>query len=501
MDIDRATSPLTVTFQIDEGVSYDIQNVVIELDPPTEDDLELPSRKRLDLVFDKRASSTKIIDAETALLRQIKNQGFANAKLGKRRVVVDHDKATMDITLRVDPGRKVYFGETTVIGNVEVETRYIRRLLAWKPGELVTPDRLEETQLSLIQSGLFNSARVEPEITADEQGRIPVRIEVSEAKHRSIEASVRYRTDEGFGGGLGWEHRNLLGTGEQLGFELDGSQIGWTLSGEAREPDFLRRRQALVIGAEVAVENTDAFDSQSIGASVGIERSVGDGMDLSAGVAFTASKVEQDGDKESFGLLSFPAGFSWDHSNNPLDPSKGGRLFIQNEPFVDVIGNDVAFNKSSIAYRRYIRLKKAKPRLILAARAKAGFIFGAERNNIPADERFFAGGGGSVRGFRFQFAGELDDENNPIGGRSLVEFAGELRSQITDTIGAAIFADSGAAYGSTVPDFEEPLRIGVGGGLRYFSPIGPVRLDVGFPLDRRSSDDAFQIYVSIGQAF
>ena len=200
-------------------------------------------------------------------------------------------------------------------------------------------------------------------------------------------------------------------------------------------------------------------------------------------------------------FLSLPARYSWDHSNDLLDPSKGGRFFIQNEPFVDVFGNDVAFNKTSVGYSRYIRLKKAKPRLILATRAKAGFIFGAARDNIPADERFYAGGGGSVRGFRFQTAGELDDNNEPTGGRSFVEFAGELRGNITDEIGAAIFADSGAAYGSTVADFEEPLRIGVGGGLRYFSPIGPIRFDVAFPLDRRESDDPFQIYISIGQAF
>lgn len=501
VDIDRTTSPTTITFQIDAGVSYDIKNVIIELDPPTEDDLDLPTPKQLGLVTDKRAASTKIIDAEAELLRRAKNQGFANAKLGERRVVVDHNTETMDITLRLAPGPKIYFGETHITGNADVETRFIQRLLAWKPGELVTPARLDETQLDLVRSGLFNSVRIEPGTIPDEQGRLPVRIEVSEAKHRSIEASVRYRTDEGVGGSLGWEHRNLLGTGEQLGFELDASQLGWTLSGEAREPDFLRKRQALVIGTEIEVENTDAFDSQSIGASIGIERSISEGIDLGVGVAFTASKVEQDDDIDEFGLLSLPTSFSWDHSNSLLDPSRGGRFFVRNEPFVDVFGNNVAFNKSSIGYSRYLRLKKAKPRLILAGRAKAGFIFGAKRDNIPADERFYAGGGGSVRGIGYQLAGELDSDDEPIGGRSLLEFSGELRSQITDTIGAAIFADSGAVFGSTVPDFDEPLRIGGGGGLRYFSPIGPIRLDVGVPLDRQSSDDAFQIYVSIGQAF
>lgn len=501
LDIDRTTSPLTITYKIDAGRAYDIKTVIIELDPPSADELDLPSPKRLGLEQDKRAATTKIIEAEEELLRRVKNQGFATATLGKRRVVVDHNNGTMDITLRLAPGPKAYFGETRITGNSEVETRYIRRLLAWKPGDLVTPESLDTTQLDLIQTGLFNSVRVEPGSTAGDDGRLPVTITVSETKHRSIEASVRYRTDEGVGGAVGWEHRNLLGTGEQLGFELDASQIGWRLSGEAREPDFLTRRQALVIGSEIEVEKTDAFDSQSIGASVSIERTLSEGLNAAVGVAFTASKVEQDGDTDEFGLLSLPTSLNWDHSNDLLDPSNGGRLFVQNEPFVDVFGNDLAFNKSSIGYTRYIRLKKENPRLILATRAKAGFIFGAERDEIPADERFYAGGGGSVRGYGFQLAGELDDDDEPTGGRSLLEIAGELRTQVTESIGAAIFVDSGAAFGSSVPDFEEPLRVGVGGGLRYFSPIGPIRLDVGVPLDRRSSDDAFQIYISIGQAF
>ncbi len=501
MEIDETTSPITVVYDIEAGPVYEFDEIVIELNPPTEDELELPTPKKLDLGRGERASSIKVIEAETVLLQEAKEQGFANAELGPRRVIVDHNTSEMDVTFILNPGRKLRFGDTAVAGNDNVEARYVRRLLEWKPGQLVTPERLQATQLSLIETRLFNSVRIETGGEADEEGRVPVRIEVKEAKHRTIEAGVRYRTDEGIGGNIGWEHRNLLGTGEQLDLELDGSQIGWHLTGTAREPDFLRRRQALVLGGEIAYENTDAFKSRSIGASVGIERSVGKGMDLAAGVAFRALTVEQDGDEESFGLLSLPARYSWDHSNDLLDPSKGGRLVIQNEPFVDVFGNDVAFNKSSIAYSRYLRLKKTKPRLVLAARTKAGVMFGAKRDNIPADERFYAGGGGSVRGFGFQLAGELDDGDDPIGGRSLFEAATELRSQFNETIGAALFVDTGAAFGSTVPDFEENLRVGAGGGLRYFSPIGPIRLDVGIPVNRRESDDSFQIYVSIGQAF
>jgi translocation and assembly module TamA len=95
----------------------------------------------------------------------------------------------------------------------------------------------------------------------------------------------------------------------------------------------------------------------------------------------------------------------------------------------------------------------------------------------------------------------LNDENDPLGGRSLFEASGEVRARVTDTIGVVAFVDTGAAFTSRYPDFDDELRIGVGPGIRYFSGIGPIRLDVGFPVNRRDSDDAFQLYISIGQAF
>ena len=138
---------------------------------------------------------------------------------------------------------------------------------------------------------------------------------------------------------------------------------------------------------------------------------------------------------------------------------------------------------------------------MLAGRTAVGALVGASREDVPADLRFYAGGGGSVRGFGYQLAGELDDDDKPIGGRSLLELSGEVRLRLTETIGVVAFVDAGTVYSSTVPDFSETLRVGAGPGLRYFSPIGPIRLDVGFPLNPRNSDDTCQLYVSLGQAF
>ena len=154
--------------------------------------------------------------------------------------------------------------------------------------------------------------------------------------------------------------------------------------------------------------------------------------------------------------------------------------------------------------RQRVRLTDSA-KYVLALRGNLGSIAGTSRDDIPADERFYAGGGGSIRGYGYQLAGPLDDDEDdpdPIGGRSLIELNGELRYRMTDTIGLVYFIDGGTVADSALPSLEEDLFIGTGVGLRYSTPIGPLRADIGVPLDRRSDvDDIVQIYVSIGQAF
>jgi translocation and assembly module TamA len=262
------------------------------------------------------------------------------------------------------------------------------------------------------------------------------------------------------------------------------------------------RDLALLTEAELATQDPDAYESRSATTSVGLERRFGERITLTGGLAFTAEAVKETSSNrdDTFGLVSLPASFNWDRSNDRLDPSRGGRLTVENEPFVDTFGSGLTINKSRVEYTHYLQVLR-RPRVVLAGRSAVGTLFGASRADVPANLRFYAGGGGSVRGFRFQKAGELNDENDPIGGRSLFEASGEVRARVTDTIGVVAFVDAGTAFTSPYPDFDDQLRIGAGPGFRYFSRIGPVRLDLGFPVNRRDSDDAFQLYISIGQAF
>jgi translocation and assembly module TamA len=500
--VDSGVEPVKVTFEVDLGPLFRLGSVSIEAEPP-EPRLTLPSPAEIGLEPGAPAAAGAVLAAEQALLNRARAQGFILAELGTRRAVVDLDTDRMDLTLRVRPGPLSRFGPVAIEGLATIDEDFVANRLDWQEGELITPARLEEARTSLRETGLFTSVQINLADAPDARGLLPVTIDVIERQHRSFGVSVGYRTDEGPGGSISWEHRNLFGRGEQVAVELRGSFIGASLIGTFRKPDFGRRNQALLADLRLAYDDTDAFESKSARARVGLERQFRPGMLGALGVSFLAQEVTDkslDEDGQTFGLLSLPARFEWDRSDNRLDPSAGGRLRVENEPFVDVIGNGLLFNKSRLEYAHYFQVVN-DPEIVLAGRSAVGAMVGASRSDIPANLRFYAGGGGSVRGFGYQLAGQLNDRDRPIGGRSLLELSGEVRLRITETVGAVAFVDAGTVYSASVPDFSETLRIGAGPGLRYFSPIGPVRVDVGFPLNPRNSDDAYQLYVSIGQAF
>ena len=493
--------PIKVAFNVTPGPTYRFRSLGIEVEPP-DPALAVPTPQEIGLGLGAPAAAQTILDAERALLNRVLAQGYALARLNTRRAVVDHATHAMDLSLSVNPGPVTRFGPATIAGLQTIDQDFIENRLDWHEGELITPERLENARQSLLETGLFSTVQIDVDDTLDSEGQVPVTVKVTERKHRSIGVGVRYRTDEGPGGNVSWEHRNMFGRGERVAVELDGSFIGAHLIGTFRKPDFGRRNQALLGEVRLSYDDTDAFKSESLATQVGLERQLGEGMIVAGGVAFRAEHVEDAStdDRETFGLLSLPVTFKWDRSDNLLDPSKGGRLGVSNEPFVDVIGNGLLFNKTRVDYAHYLQVLD-EPQVVLAGRTAVGALAGASREDVPANLRYYAGGGGSVRGFGYQLAGKLTDNDKPIGGRSLLELSGEARVRVTESVGVVAFVDAGTVYSSSVPDFSETLRIGAGPGVRYFSPIGPIRLDVGFPLNPRNSDDTWQLYVSIGQAF
>ncbi|MEL7452845.1 MAG: BamA/TamA family outer membrane protein, partial [Pseudomonadota bacterium] len=188
-----------------------------------------------------------------------------------------------------------------------------------------------------------------------------------------------------------------------------------------------------------------------------------------------------------------------DRSNDFLNPTRGWRAALDAGPGL-IVGDTSAQFFSATARASHYQPLSSSSRFVLASRVLAGTIVGAETLDLPVSRRFFAGGGGSARGFGFQDIGPVDSDGTPIGGRGLLELSTEIRWRFSDTLGFAFFADSASVTDNIAPSFED-LRLGLGAGIRYFTAIGPLRLDIGTPINPGPDDDPVQVYISIGQAF
>ncbi|HYE44289.1 MAG TPA: BamA/TamA family outer membrane protein, partial [Caulobacter sp.] len=187
-----------------------------------------------------------------------------------------------------------------------------------------------------------------------------------------------------------------------------------------------------------------------------------------------------------------------DNSDDPLNPKSGWRAEVRVEPIVTFGDAQLTYLKSTGQGSIYLPFGDDK-KLVLAGRLKAGMLTGAESSEAPAARRFYSGGGGSVRGYGYQAIGPRIGAT-PLGGISLAEASIELRYDITDRWGAVVFVDGGAVGENSFPQGED-FSAGFGFGVRYDLGFGPIRADIAFPLDPRDDDPAFQIYISIGQAF
>jgi translocation and assembly module TamA len=279
-----------------------------------------------------------------------------------------------------------------------------------------------------------------------------------------------------------------------------GAETEYGLEGSLRVPAFFDDvKNTLLVDAEAKEESLEAYDATRIGFTTSIERAFTDELSASAGISLEASQIrdEVQGD-EQFALVGLPLALSWDTTNDLFDPRRGNRLKLAVTPYTSVAGEPANFVVARAFDSFYLNLGGD---VVLANWARVGFILGEEAEDVPADKRLYAGGGGSVRAFGYQRLGPLDEDGDPIGGVSLVELGTELRVRITEEIGAVIFAEGGNVYSDLAPDFSDPFLWGAGVGLRYFTSFGPIRLDVATPINPRRDDDIVQFYVSIGQAF
>lgn len=498
-----ASEPVPVRIVVDPGAQFRFGNVTINADDGQQIDPAIYG-----LVTGEIAGSQTILNAENRLEKDLRNEGRPLAKVVDRDVVADHARNVVDLTLSVKPGPVAAFGETTVDGTKDVDAAFVARMTGIEPGETYSPATLDKATKRLQQLDVFATVNVKgrQELAAD--GSVPVDVKVSERKPRYVGIGATFSSTDGGGLEAYWGHRNLFGHAEKL--RVEGSISGLGATSEVKDltyhgailfekPGVLGPASKFTSKLVFEQEDPDAYRRFSILGQVGIARELSDERTVSAGVEVEYARLTDSFDVERETLtVAVPLEFVHDARDNRLNPTKGYRVLLGVEPAWETIGSN-GFVKLRAEASAYRAIDDAK-RFVLAGRLGLGSIIGSELADIPANRRFYAGGGGSVRGFGYQGIGPRDALGNPTGGRSLLEASAEMRIGITDTVGIVPFVDAGMV--SEDPYFSGgEFKVGAGLGLRYTTPFGPLRLDVAVPLVKDENDPDYGIYAGIGQAF
>jgi translocation and assembly module TamA len=456
-----------------------------------------------------QALSVEIAGAEAAAVAELHRMGFPYAEFTGRSGLADPPAATLEVDSTIAAGPAYIFGAVTFEGLKSVDEAYLLTYLPWEAGQTFDADQLREFQRLLFATDLFAAAAVRPpdlppENSLERSGEpapLPVTVSVEEGPRRRIAGGLRYDTDLGPTARASFEHRNLFGANEQLLVEAEGGLLEQSFGLGLRKPQFLRSGQDLLTSLTFLRTVDDAFDALSVTGFAGLERQVSDRWRGGLGALGEASVIDDNGDEATAYLLGTPFFAAYDGSNNLLNPTRGNRLRMGATPFLGVFdSSDAEFLVLDAAGSVYLPLDEAH-HFVIAARGRVASILAPDLETIPATRRLYSGGGGSVRGYAQDFIGPLDEDDDPVGGRSALELAVELRARLFGDIGGVVFAEAGSVSTEMVPDFSEGLQAAAGLGLRYYSPAGPIRLDVAFPVNGRSADDFFQFYFSIGQAF
>ncbi|WP_247886986.1 autotransporter assembly complex family protein [Azospirillum sp. SYSU D00513] len=518
--VDAESQPARVTVAVEPGPAYRFKTITLRNAEGTGLPGEPIDPAALGLRAGEQARAPQVISAQSDLLARLTGQGFGFAEVTDREVVVDHSDRTMDVAYTVKVGPRVRYGAVRVEGATDVDEDLIRGRLPWRTGDIHDPKQLDTARQRIAQLEVFDTVRVALAPEPGPDGVTPVIVTVAERKRRFLGLAATYSTADGIGGQAYWGHRNLFGGAEQFRVSVEvGRLAGESGSGNSdgerssldlpdlrfgvsfRKPDFLANRQSLLLNFQVASEQPPAYDLVGTTLSAGLERVVTEQLTLSYGVTSEASRILTTDRTYRTALIGAPVGLTWQGTDDLLNPTRGERASIELAPWFPAGGDSVSSFVSARLNGSVYHDISGDGRYVAAARVGFGSIIGASLDEIPPNHRFYAGGGGSVRGYAFQKAGPRDRADNPTGGRSLFEAGLELRIKVTESIGIVPFLDAGTVYDSTLPNLGQPLRFGAGLGLRYYTAFGPLRVDVGVPLNPDEDDDRWQLYLSLGQAF
>jgi translocation and assembly module TamA len=523
-----STAQVAVSFTL--GTLYHLRRINID----TDGEVPLDARETLGLKSGQPAVASAVLAGGARLLSALQEHGYAFAQVDSPIAYEAADEPVLDLSFHVVAGRKVNIGEIHIEGLKRVHEPLLRRRLLLRAGDVYKPSTIEAARRDLLALNVFSQVSVQIGTKADESGGVPITFKIVERPRHAIALSAAYSSDLGGSGGATWTDRNVFGNAEQLTFaasviNLGGSDTtgsGYDTSVKYLIPEFLHRDQSLQFAITAIKQQLLAYNQTAKTASVTLSRKLSGVWTVSEGLSTTDERISQVVNASQQGnpamgpfipdppqifnytLVALPFSVVYDSTNLPTpleDPRHGYRGSVSLTPTLAIGHPNSTFLITQVKVATYFDLNNLFPiapgRSVVAARALAGIAEGAGELSLPPDQRFYAGGTGTIRGYGYQLVGPMfPHTGNPSGGTAITAGGLEFRQRLYTSWGAVAFVDAGQVSASLKP-LPSDVRVGAGAGMRYYTPIGPIRFDIAVPVGRRQGEDSFEIYIGLGQAF
>jgi translocation and assembly module TamA len=453
------------------------------------------------------ARAADVLAARTRLEAALLESGHAFAKVDPPVATLQPSDDALNIAFAVSAGPRVDIGAIKIEGLDHVHESYVRRRLLLHPGEQYNPATVEAARQDLAAQGVFSSVRVTLANAVAPNGTLPVTIAVTEAPRHTVTLGAAYSTDLGGSLTATWTDHNLFGNAETLTLAASATELGGTAARQPGYnvgptltfPDWLQRDQSLILNAAAIKEYLQAYDRTAYTAGVTVSRKISPDWTASVGLAGEQAKILQEGVTRNYTLAQVPLTATLDTAHSLFDPTHGVKASASITPTESISTPSATFVIAQISASTYINLG-APGRSVLALRGLVGTVAGATTFEIPPDQRFYAGGSGTIRGYRYQSVGPQFADGNPVGGTAIDAVNVEYRQRFGESYGAVVFIDAGQVGTSSTP-FTGTLRAGAGIGARYYTSLGPLRVDVAVPLNKQKGGDSLEAYIGLGQSF
>ena len=493
----------------------------------------------------KKASMSEIYTLVSETLKLMKNVGFYNPKADKKKVYIKYKNEVAFLDLEIVCGQNVCFGDTKILAFPGINQQFIRNRLRWDTGDVFEQGKIDLSINDLKNTQIFSVVEIEP-VPSELKGKsLPIRVKIEEDKRNMLDISLMYKGVRNMNfekksqaskgvksviAKVSWTRLNAFGNGETLIFNAEGTplrtsekRVDYAFEAILTQPDIFAKNAKVEYGISYKQELTNVFFCKSEGINFKYYLPISDSLKTNFGLVLEHNYLDSDpiffkkeglvGDYKTlshyYGTLSFPFSLVWDRTDDLLNPTSGYR-FTLNGSWLDFQGaeiNNLKFGSIDFSYH-YSLDELSKNVWAFYLRKKK--LWGADIDLIPLDKRLYAGGINSVRGYANQLATEMikskdKDQKVTMGGKSLFEFSTEYRRKISNNWGMSAFFDGARVSENKSKNFEIDKKrwfFSVGFGMRYYTSIGPIRVDFAFPLHRRKGvDSKMQFMVGLGQAF